>query len=131
MHPPSKPSLCGMDIGKMRTADPRPIFASVLFVVKKPISAVEGAAISSVPTADRRWTVTAMTELLWWVEPLFETGLILFLFAGVIAFVTLKSSSDVWLWIIVILLLPLFISIAATIIWGVSRAFWFIWEPYF
>ena len=51
-----------MDIGKMRTADQIPIFASVLFVVKKPISAVEGAAISSAPTAERKWTeVIAMS----------------------------------------------------------------------
>ena len=51
-----------MDIGKMRTADPIPIFASVLFVVKKPISAAEGAAISSVQTADRRWKVKVMNR---------------------------------------------------------------------
>ena len=79
----------------------------------------------------RRWTVTAMTELWWWVEPLFETGLILFLFAGIIAFVTLESGTDVWFWIVVILLLPLFIAIAATIIWGVLWVFRFIWAPYF
>lgn len=72
-----------------------------------------------------------MTELWWWVEPLFETGLILFLFAGIIAFVTLESGTDVWFWIVVILLLPLFIAIAATIIWLVSRVFRFIWAPYF
>ena len=72
-----------------------------------------------------------MTELWGWVEPLFETGLILFLFAGIIAFATLESGIDVWFRIVVILLLPLFIAIAATIIWSVSWVFWFIWAPYF
>lgn len=75
--------------------------------------------------------VTAMTELWWWVEPLLDTGLILFLFAGIIAFATHESGTDVWFWIVVILSLPLFIAIAATIIWGVSWVFWFIWAPYF
>jgi hypothetical protein len=37
----------------------------------------------------------------------------------------------VWFWIAVILSLPLFIAIAATIIWCVSLVFWFIWAPYF
>lgn len=75
--------------------------------------------------------VTAMPELWWWVEPLSETGLILFLLAGIIAFFTLESGTDVWFWIVVILVLPLFIAIVATIIWGVSWVFWLIWAPYF
>lgn len=75
--------------------------------------------------------MTAMVELWWWVEPLFETGLILSLFAGIIAFFTIENGFDVWFWIVTILLLPIFIAIAATIIWGVSWMFWLIWAPYF
>ena len=75
--------------------------------------------------------VTAMPELWWWVEPLSATGLILFLFAGIIVLVTPESGNDVWFWIVVILVLPLIIAFAATIIWGVSWVFWFIWAPYF
>ena len=66
----------------------------------------------------------------WWIEPLFKTGLICIFIDAIFVAVFNKVENSVLYCITVVLILPLGISICASIIWILIEIFKEIWRPY-
>lgn len=66
----------------------------------------------------------------WWIEPLFKTGVVCLFIGGIISVVFHEIESDILTCIAVILILPLGISVCASIIWFLTEIFKEIWIPY-
>lgn len=66
----------------------------------------------------------------WWIEPLFKTGLICVFIDAILIAVFNEVENNVLYCIEVVLILPLGISICASIIWFLIEIFKEIWCPY-
>ena len=66
----------------------------------------------------------------WWIEPLFKTGLICILIDAIFTAIFGEVKSNVINYIAIILILPLGISVCASIIWFLTEIFEKIWCPY-
>ena len=71
-----------------------------------------------------------MTELWWWVEPLFKTGVVTLVIAGFAAWIW-HDSGDWLFWTCVILVLPSAVCAVAVVVWFFVNVFLYIWQPYF
>lgn len=69
-------------------------------------------------------------EFWWWIEPLLITGVLGALLASlVVVFSDGKCKAAVW--IVVCLMIPSLVALAATAIWVILYVLWFVWSPYF
>ena len=66
----------------------------------------------------------------WWIEPLFKTGVVCLFIGGIISAVFHEIESDILTCIVIILILPLGVSVCASIIWFLIEIFKEIWIPY-
>lgn len=66
----------------------------------------------------------------WWIEPLFEIGLICATIALIILIVSHETGTDIPVYIALVFMLPLGISICSLIIWTLIYIFKEIWCPY-
>ena len=71
-----------------------------------------------------------MTELWWWVEPLFKTGIVTLVIACFAAWIG-HDCGDWLFWICVILMLPLAVCFMSVVVWFFINLFLHIWQPYF
>lgn len=74
-------------------------------------------------------------ELWWWVEPLGNTGCVVFILGLFISwivslFTSPFSNGNHILWIIFISIIPLFLAFLSTALWFICFIFYVIWTPY-
>ena len=68
-------------------------------------------------------------EFWWWIEPLFQTGLI-----GLVLLYTtgtITDWDDKYGWIYFALFFPFGLAVVSGVVWMLVYVFWFIWHPYF
>lgn len=66
----------------------------------------------------------------WWIKPLFKTGLICALIDVIIFAVLHNVKNNILVYIAFVLILPLGMSVCASIVWLLIEVFKEIWCPY-
>lgn len=70
-------------------------------------------------------------ELWWWIGPLFGSSFVwACIWALIAVFLYMIDKNEKIPWIILIAIIPLILTLLATVAWLIAYVFWSIWSPY-